>query len=143
AREADHHRDGRRDDAGERADDEARAQPVDELRVHVLPRRGRAEPVRRRRRLTRGEAELERPRVGQPGADDREEEEEEDEREPDHELPGAEGEVEILVALAVRRRTPGCDDRAPGGAGRLGLAPRLDRHYEPWIPTRVRGSTTT
>ena len=55
---------------GDRADDEARAEPVDELREHVLPGRGGAEPVRRGRRLTEREAELERIRVGEPRSHD-------------------------------------------------------------------------
>ena len=41
--------------AAEDADDEARAHAVDELRVDVLARRGRPEPVLRRRRVV-GEA---------------------------------------------------------------------------------------
>ena len=71
ADESDRHRDDRGDRAGERADDEARAEPVDELGEDVLARGGRPEPVLPRRRLADAVAELERVGVGEPRPDDR------------------------------------------------------------------------
>ena len=102
--EPDRHPDQRRDAAAERADDEARAQPVDELGEDVLSGGGRAEPVLARRRLARREAELERLGVRQPRPDDREDEEQRHDREPDHELPVPEREVQHLAPAGAAAR---------------------------------------
>ncbi len=96
--------------------------------------------VRRGRRAERL-VELERIAVSEHRPEDRHGEQEEQEREPEHELLVAEGEVERLAPPAHGGGAGRSDDSA--GMRDDGLGLRVGRHYDPWIPVRVRGSTIT
>ena len=124
------------------------AEPVDELREHVLSRRRRAEPVLGGGRLAEGVAELEWVGVGEPRTDDRQRRGRQSttvspmtsfavvEREMQRlEALPARAEVALVGALARPRRAPGVAIRSARDSA--------VSTYDPWIPARVRGSTIT
>ena len=116
------------------------AEPVDELRVDVLADARRPEPVLPGWRLPDAVPEREGVGVGEPGPDDRQDQHQQDDAETDDELAVPEREVERLAPSPTEWRNP--DRPAERGVEllRCGLD---DGHYEPWMPTRVRGSTIT
>jgi len=135
------------DSAADGADEKRRAQPVDELREHILSEGRRPEPVLGRRRRVRRTAERERRVRDERRRDDRSQQEDEHDTCADDELPVPQREVDELGAArgSDGRRRRRRDGRRRDAVGRLrrDIGPSDGHQAPPCMPIRVRGSMKT